>query len=331
MADYLFGSANVRTLENAIIGRERLSRLLETRSLDEAYALLAEYGVRLQRDGESGVVMREATLLDILRDAYCRVAELASDSEALALWRYPYDCNNIKAAIKCASRGIEPYSMMFDFGTVPVEQVVKMIRKATFEALPKEMGVAAKNAIAIFAKTKDPQTVDLTLDRACYADMLAAAKACKNEYVCGLVTAKIDLTNLMMLLRILRMRSGEAGRSLLSEALLDGGILAKSFFAECYTSGEETLLQRLKETAYADFAGLFRISDRTPATAERLADNILMTMIKEAKWIPVGLEVMVAFLLAHEYEVKNLRIVLAGKEAGVSTQIIRERIRESYV
>ena len=40
---------------------------------------------------------------------------------------------------------------------------------------------------------------------------------------------------------------------------------------------------------------------------------------------------MVAFLAAHEYEVKNLRILLSGKEAGIAVATIRERIRDSYV
>ena len=66
-------------------------------------------------------------------------------------------------------------------------------------------------------------------------------------------------------------------------------------------------------------------------TAEKLADNYWMSLILENKFIPAGLEVMIAFLAAHEYEVKNLRIVLSGKEAGIATATIRERIRDSYV
>ena len=49
------------------------------------------------------------------------------------------------------------------------------------------------------------------------------------------------------------------------------------------------------------------------------------------KFVPSGLEVMIAFLAAHEYEVKNLRILLSGKEAGIPVATIRERIRDSYV
>ncbi len=331
MADYLFGSANVRTLENAIVGRDRIAQLAEAKSADEAYALLAEYGVTLCRSEESGAVAREETLLGILRSAYARVTELVPDSGALLLWLYPYDCNNLKAAIKCAARGIEPYSMMFDFGSVSAEQVVQAVATGVFDAFPSEMRTAAAEAVATFAKTNNPQVVDLILDRACYADMLEAARASKNDYVLRIVTAKIDLTNLMILLRVLRMRSGEAGRMLLEEALLSGGQLSTGALLECYASGEDTLWVCLKRSDYRDFADLFYVSDKSLTAAERIADNALMKIIREAKFIPMGLEVMVAFLLAHEYEVRNLRIVLSGKEAGVDTQTIRERIRDSYV
>ncbi|MBQ9784581.1 MAG: V-type ATPase subunit [Clostridia bacterium] len=331
MADYLFGSANVRTLESAIIGRERIARLMETKNADEAYALLAEYGVQLYRYEDSGAMAREETLLGILRGAYQRVTELAPDSGALALWLYPYDCNNLKAAIKGAARGIEPYSMMFDFGTVPTEDVVQAVATGVFDAFPRAMRASAEEAVATFAKTNNPQVVDLILDRACYKDMLEAARASENDYVLRIVTAKIDLTNLMILLRILRMKSGEAGRALLEESLLTGGKLSHDALMACYAAGEESLWETLKGSDYRAFAEQLYVSDKSLSVAERIADNAVMKIVSEAKFIPMGLEVMVAFLLAHEYEVRNLRIVLSGKEAGVDTATIRERIRDSYV
>ncbi|MBO7273446.1 MAG: V-type ATPase subunit, partial [Clostridia bacterium] len=97
MADYLFGSANIRTLENAIIGRERIERLLNTKTTGEAWDLLADWGVTVVRNSENGSPMREETLLGILKGAYDRLGELAPDSDALRLWLYPYDCNNLKA------------------------------------------------------------------------------------------------------------------------------------------------------------------------------------------------------------------------------------------
>ncbi|MBQ7334977.1 MAG: V-type ATPase subunit [Clostridia bacterium] len=331
MADYLYGSAHVRALENAIVGRDRMERLLQAKSTDEAYAMLSEFGIRVIRDSESGAFLREATLLEILKNAYRTVAELAPDSGAMRLWLYPYDCNNLKAAIKGFFRKIDPQSMMFDFGTADVESILKMVSTGDFSPLPSTMRKGAADAVEAYAKTKNPQVIDLILDRACYADMLEAALADGNPYVVQLVQAKIDLVNLMMTVRILRMKSGEAGKNLLRDALITGGRFSDDTLLALYDGGEEMLWEHVRHSAYEKFATAVAASDRSLTAVERSADDVWMEMIRAAKWIPVGQEAMVAFLLAHEYEVRNLRIVLAGKEAGLPVATVRERIRENYV
>ena len=331
MADYLFGSANIRTLENAIIGRERIEKLLNTKTIDEAWSFLSDWGVNVLRNSEDGKPLREETLLGILKGAYDRVSELAPDSEALRLWLYPYDCNNLKAAQKAFIRGIDPASMLFDFGTACASDVVKMVAADNYEGLPANMQAAATVAMDEYAKTKNPQVIDLILDKACWRDMLDSAKASGESFVIRLVQTRIDLLNAMMALRILRMKSGEVGKVLFAEAFLEGGTLSQEGLSDCLTSGEEALWAFLRYTSYARFAQDFAKSDGALSTAEKLADNFWMSLFLENKFIPMGLEVMVAFLAAHEYEVKNLRILLSGKEAGIATATIRERIRDSYV
>ncbi len=330
MADYLYGSAHVRSLENAMIGRDRILRIAESKSVSEAYEILRDFGVEILRD-ENENVLREATLLGILKKAYETVNELAPDSACLKLWRYPYDCNNVKAAIKGFIRGIDPRSMMFDFGTVDIERIIEMVSAGSFSDLSPMILRAAEEALSAYSKTKNPQKIDLILDRACYADMLSAARASQNEFVLRLVRAKIDLLNISMTLRILRMQSGEAGRGLLEEALLAGGTLEVSALLKLYSLKEDALMAEIARSDYGKLVELYRESDGSASVFDRLADNYWMGLILETKFIPVGLEVMVAFLLGHEYEVKNLRIVLSGKEAGLSAKTICERIRESYV
>ena len=331
MADSLFGSANIRTLENAIIGRERIEKLLGTKNVDEAWSLLSDWGVNVIRSHEDGKILREETLLGILKGAYARLLELAPDSMALRLWLYPYDCNNLKAAQKAFIRGIDPTSMLFDFGTLAAADIVKMVEQGTYERLPANLQESAQRAIDEYAKTKNPQVIDLILDKACWRDMLAAAKASGEEFVVRLVQTRIDLLNAMIALRILRMKSGEVGKVFFAEAFLEGGTLACDRLSECLTKGEDALWAFLSRTNYSAFAEKFAKGDGALSTAEKLADNYWMSLILENKFIPDGLEVMIAFLAAHEYEVKNLRILLSGKEAGIATATIRERIRDSYV
>ena len=221
--------------------------------------------------------------------------------------------------------------MLFDFGTLAASDIVKMVEKGDYEGLPTNMQESAQKAMDEYAKTKNPQVIDLILDKACWRDMLDCAKASGEAFVLRLVQTRIDLLNVMMALRILRMKSGDVGKVLFADAFLEGGNLSFERMSKCLTNGEDALWAFLYRTNYSVFAEKFAKGDGALSTAEKLADNYWMSLVLENKFIPMGLEVMVAFLAAHEYEVKNLRILLSGKEAGIATATIRERIRDSYV
>jgi V/A-type H+-transporting ATPase subunit C len=327
MADYLYSSARVRALENRLVGRERMALLPDEEGTAGVWNRLAEYGIEPLRDAD-GAILREESLLSLLERVYGDVREMLPDDRAVLLWLYPYDCNNVKAAIKAAARGIDPRSMMFSFGTVETEAIIDMVKTGVYEGLPTHMAEAAVQAVSAYAKTANPQAVDLCLDRACYADMLQAAA---NEPFClGLVKRKIDLINLLSLIRVLRMRSGEAGEALLIDAWIEGGALSVDFLREQYSFGEESLWAALRSTEYARFAhGLDETA--TLGEIERRSDDFLMERLREVKYAAYGAEVVTAYLLAAEYEVRNLRIILAGKETGLSPNTIRERIRDGYV
>lgn len=331
MKEYLYDSARIRSLEVGLIGRERLEQLLAAKTLPETVQRLSEMGIAVEHDPDSGRFLREETLLAILQRAYAQVVSELPDDKALRLWLYPYDCNNIKAAIKGFFRKLDPRPMMFDFGTVDTENAVRMVQSNDFSGLPRAMQQTAAEAMESFSKNRDPQRIDLPLDAACYADMLAAARESGEQFAERLVRAKIDLTNLLTAVRVLRMKSGELGRLLLRDALIAGGELSEKELIIWCEDGEETLWEKLFYGSYGMLSRAIGASDRSLTAIERCIDNAWMELIREAKMIPYGAEVLIGYLLAREYEVKNLRILLAGKELGLPTETVRERMRDSYV
>ncbi len=330
MNDYLFECGRAHALEKKLVGRERLALLLTAKDPAQAVERLAEMGIRTVTDPESGAFLREETLLGILREVYANLGETVRTAPALRLWLYPYDCNNIKAAIKARFLGIDPRGMMFDFGTVPTERVVEMVRKEQFDTLPPEMAAAAREAIEAYAKGRDPQSIDLLLDRACFADMLASARESGVRFAVELVQLRIDLINALTTVRVLRMQNGETGKRLLRSALLEGGTVTPDTLLKYAEEGEETLWKRLRSTSVGRLSDRVCESDGLTAV-ERSADNVFTEKLGEAKWNPCGIEALIAYLLAAESDVRNLRIVLAGISAGLSAEKIRERIRDGYV
>jgi V/A-type H+-transporting ATPase subunit C len=326
---YTFVSARIRALENGLIGRDRIAQLAEAENIDALYARLEEYGVALVRD-ESGVQI-EPTLSGILERALTDITEHAPAPEVFDFLRYPYDCHNIKSAIKSYLRNLPCESMLFALGTVAPALVASMPVQGDFAALPTEMAKAAPRALQAYEKTGNPRAIDLILDKACFADMLRCASESGEGFHVQLVRTQIDLVNLMICLRLVRMEAGEQGGVLLEQALLDGGMLDAKALLDAYARGQDAVLYLLNRTPYEKLGRLIAESDGTAAAAERLADDFRMELIRSAKQTIFGAPVLTAYFYAQEYATRNVRIVIAAKKAGLSPEIIHERIRTSYV
>ncbi len=337
----MYASARMRALENRLIGRERLELLLEARTSDEVMERLAEYGLTPPEEespapasalaaGTAKNRAREEMLLAVLRAAYAEADAAAPDASLFRYFRYPYDANNLKAAIKCGIRGIPAEDMLFDFGTVPAGEVEALVREGKYGLFPAAMAVAASQAREAYDKSGDPRRIDAILDRACFADMLAGATMTGDETLIGWVKARIDLINILICLRILRMKRGEVGATFLRETLLPGGTLEPSFFEGAYAGGEVALWEALGHTPYC---ALRRVEGepRSLGTVEKAADDLWMNTVRDGARIPFGAAVIGGYLVGWETAVKNLRILLAGKDAGLSPEALRERIRVSYV
>ena len=325
--DYMYASARVRALESGIADGDRLARAAEAASAREALAMLSEFGFESEGEGKS----REEILSAPLRRGYAEIDAMGG-AEAVAFLRYPYDCNNIKALIKCFRRGCSTEGMLFEgMGALSLDALKRAFEDKRYEVLPPHMAAAVPEAEREFSESGNPQRVDLLIDRACFADMLASAEASGIPLALELVRQKIDLLNLMTTVRLLRMKLRAMGEAFFADAYLTGGSLDRDLLIESLREGSETALaQRLAYTAYSFLTPLLE-TGAPLHEMEKAADNARMETARRAKFLPFGAELMIGYAMALEYEVMNIRILLAGKDAGLSPEVIRERLRRSYV
>ena len=64
---------------------------------------------------------------------------------------------------------------------------------------------------------------------------------------------------------------------------------------------------------------------------EKGCDNAVLKTAAGARRVPFGVEVALGYLIAKEAEWTAVRIVMAGRLAGLSADAIRERLRDAYV
>lgn len=323
--DYIYASARVRAGEAVTFRGEDYTRLAEAADFEEALRLLSERGFPILRTTD-GQPLVEASLDAYLQKAFATVAESVPDGGVFAFLRYPYDCHNLKSVLKCSVTGRNWEELFLPLGTLDRETVARAVETRDFSLLPPAMAEGTAAAMAAYASSRDPQQIDRLLDNACFADMLDSASGYSEKAFLRLVQIKIDLQNLLTALRLLRM---EADGADFMSFYLSGGTLSPAFFGDVSAEGENDPLRsfekKVEHTPYARLSGAGALS---PSELERLADEIYLGEVSRLSSGTYGPQVIAAYLVRKEYEAKNLRILLAGKKAGLPSEAIRVRLRE---
>ena len=324
--EYMYSSARIRALEIKIATKDRLRHFADADSTEAILSALPELGFELVK--RDGAVAREETLESLLVAGYGEIASMETDG-AVDFLKYQYDANNIKAIIKCASRGISPDAMLSVLGTVKTDAAKQAFVDKDYSAFPKNMRAAIADAEEAFAETANPQKIDFIIDRACFADMLEAADRSGIELAKKLVRTKIDLCNIMMTLRIMRMKLGKTAAGILGEVFISGGSFSEDTLVDALGSGEESFANDVVKYKYESLAAAI-VDGESLGDLERRVDDLWFSVAREAKYISFGAEIAIGYIVALEFEVKNIRIILAGKDAGLSPEVIRERMRDCY-
>ena len=327
--DYLGLSARVRAMETKLLTREKMERLLDARSNEEAAKLIQECGYP-ELDPSRPEEM-DAALFQVRRDTLEDLADSAPDSRFIQLFRLKYDYHNAKALLKAAAMGTDPASMLLDLGRVSVEDLRAAVREGDLENLPGKLGRGYAEAKEVLETTRDPQLADMILDNWSYKDMFALAKETGSDFLTGYVRIQVDAANLRSLVRTLRM-----GKSadFLKLALFQGGEV----------DPEDVL--RVSANAGAGLDGVYgptglsaaaecaaeALKTGAPLTEfERLCDDAVSEYLSSSQFVPFGEAPLVGYLAARETEYTNLRILLLGRGAGLSADVIRSRLRAVYV
>jgi V/A-type H+-transporting ATPase subunit C len=192
------------------------------------------------------------------------------------------------------------------------------------------MAEGFEDALRAYQKAQDPQAIDIRLDRAAYAQMLAEAREFGNPFLLGLVEIYIDTANIGAFVRV---RAMKKSRDFLRGALLEGGRLGRDMFERHLPDATaEGFVAALQFTPYGAICeeGIKAWQATGASTVfERLADDFAISYAGAARLKSAGPETIVAYLVAKQAELKNARIVLVGKTNAIPGDTIRERLRRT--
>lgn len=325
---FAFATGRIRALEAKLLNRAHYQRLLDTADAMEVWRTLAELGYT--KAAERKLDEYEDVFTSELRDLYALVAVLSPAPERTAWLQRRYDFHHVKVYLKVKLLGEDPTESVLDgVGTIPLKLIEVSVNTGVWSELPIELAEAGGRALRTYESTRQAQMIDTVVDQELFGYLQSVTAG--HPFAETLVAIWADLLNLKSLVRAKLMGKD---RTFASRVLVPGGSLDSSRLLALADSSVETWADELRHTPYSDVLGrgfAYLGEKRSLALFEKLSDDFVTEFLKRAKLTLYGAEPLIAYALAKETELKNIRIILVGKVNGVAKETLAERLREPYV
>ena len=137
------------------------------------------------------------------------------------------------------------------------------------------------------------------------------------------------MANLRSLVRVIRM--GKDGDFLKTVLFQGGSMDLRRLIAVAEGSATVEEIYSTSSLAQAAQLGQAAVSGGGLTAFEKACDNALMAYLTQAKRVAFGEQPLIAYLAAKDSEFTAVRIIMTGRLAGLSADVIRERLRDAYV
>jgi len=169
--------------------------------------------------------------------------------------------------------------------------------------------------------------IDFILDKTYFKTLKALAGGLGIPALDGFVTEKIDLYNISAFFQSLVL---EAPKGYFAKAFSSEGSCTLAQW-QVYTEGEPSEIEKFP--LWQKYKPIWENAESRKQLFEELdvlIDNYLIERTKICKLMAFGLEPICAYFFNKFMEIKNIRILLTGKDSGYSAYEIRRRMRIPY-
>lgn len=322
--------SRIWVLETRLLDKSKVERMIEANSASEVLRILNE----TEYSNVSATVKRpedyEEILAAELKRVYDLVYEISPIKDVVKIMSLKYDYHNAKVLLKEKVLGKDLSSMLIKLGNLDLIETKRKIDSDNLRSLNGTLGKGIQEAMKSFEETRDPQKIDIIIDKYMYKELVELNKSLDYKFIDNLVKAMIDSTNIRTLLRI---KKQNKGRDFAQEVIVDGGAIDSNKLISLLNESPENIMSKLQSTIYSDlikegFEGY--IATESASLLEKLSDNYIMELMKNSKLVTFGPEKLLSYIYAKETEIKVIRIIMVGKLNNIAEEVIRERLRDIY-
>ncbi len=323
--EYIYAVTRVHMAEQNLLSVQDVEQMISLQKADDVFRFLSDKG---WGSAETPANDAEAMLATETEKTWGLIQELAGEVEPFNVFRYSNDYHNVKAAIKLnyVSNGEKEQDHYYiPYGTVELDKIKKAALEHDFSALPEKLSKAAQEAYDVLVQSSNGQQCDMVLDRAALCDIAQAGEAAGSDVLRRYAQITVDAANIKAAVRCQRMGKK---RDFIESALAPAGSLDIKVLKEAAANKLEDIYAYLETTPYASAVEALKTS---MAAFEGWCEDEMIRMIRPQRTNYFGLEPLAAFILGRENEIRMARLILSAKINHLSSDSLRERLREMYV
>ena len=303
--DFIFASSSINVRENRSPLRDTISRVTAAETYAEAMKIFCESGL----DDGSGDFMSS---LDKQSEGLYDFLKEVTDSNSEPIISYMnarQEVLELKTAVKTQVFAEEkPVT-----GGERAAKYSAMAAKGDFSGL--ESGIlaeAAEKALVEASGSRDPQAVDLILDRALYEYRRDISSQSGIDYLSTVCKNDVDIKNLCTAFRLRRRKSVPED---ISAFFYDGGAIRTEALAE-FVKEPEAAAEALKTSDYGAVALKLASEDAAPSECEKVLEEKYYAELAKVKDDIFGSGKVVAYAILYEKWLCDLRLLLTAKKVG---------------
>ncbi|NLO85839.1 MAG: V-type ATPase subunit [Clostridiales bacterium] len=317
-----YACGRIGVLRRNALGAAQLERLMATHTYEEAFRTLSDIGFINAEQGDF------QTAADAHVQSACElVVAITPEPDVTNCFLLRYDIHNLKILMKSRFLGQAP-DFLSSCGTLNVEMLKNAITDQRYHQLPPIFKTAMDELEASLAKEFDPMLIDVVLDKAMYRQIAEQLKNTKHKNVKHYFIAKVDMQNYIMLLRV---KSMGKDIDFFKNLFLPCGSIKLELYAQAFDD-EAKLSELLKSYGKKvhQAATVAASNHKKLPLMEKTADDYLYKLFGNTKYQSASLDMIIAYLLQTQRESTDVRLIMAGKLNGFTSEELAERVRELH-
>lgn len=323
--DYLAVSTRVHAMENKLLTRDRMERMIDAKEDSDALKILEECGY--PEASQIGLRGLEGMLAAQRGEVFQDIRDSVPEGSLVEVFQLKYDYHNAKVLVKAAAVGADPERLLLSGGRWHPQELLEQWKAEELNSCTESYRDAVLQAKAVLAETGDPQQADIVLDQAQYREMEQLAEESCSDFLKQYVQLSVDVANLRTAVRCARM---DKGGEFLIQVLLPGGSISQQAIAAVRGESLKELFQYSSLAEEAALGAELIGTGGGLTEFEKQCDDALTEYIAQAQNIPFGEQVVLGYLYAKEAELTAIRTILTGRMAGLDGDVIRSRLRAAY-